>query len=66
MIFRRILRYVIIMAVVLVILSVISLFSNWAIISSYFVNSFNSIIATGLYFFIIGFGFWLLIRSVTR
>ncbi len=66
MIFRRVLRYVIFALVIFAVLSVISLARNWGAVSAYFLNSLSSLLSVGLYFFIIGFGFWLLFRSLTR
>lgn len=66
MILRRIARYGIGFAVIILILSFFSIHKHWDVLSAYFASSIYSLAGIGLYLLIFGFGFWLLIRSVFR
>lgn len=66
MIFRRIVKYVIAFAVIILILSIFSIYKHWGFMAEYFTNSISSLAGIGLYLLIYAFAFWLLIRSVFR
>lgn len=61
---RRIAKYVIALAVMFLVLSVISIYKNWDFLVNYFSNSLYSIGGVVLYLLIYGIGFVLLFKSI--
>lgn len=66
MIFKRIIRYVGIMAVLFLILSIISVARNWDYMMNYFSNSLYSVGGVVLYLLIYAVGFFLLFRAIFK
>lgn len=66
MILRRIIRYGIIFAGIILVLSILSIYKHWDILSAYFASSIYSLAGIGLYLLIYGFGIWLMIKSLFR
>lgn len=66
MILRRIIRYGIIFLVIILVLSFFSIHKHWDALSAYFASSISTLAGIGLYLLILGFGFWMLIRSLFR
>ena len=66
MILRRLMKYGIAFAVIMLVLSFLSISKHWDALSAYFANSFASLAGIGLYVLIFGFGIWMIIKSIFR
>lgn len=63
---RRIAKYVIALAVMFLVLSIISIYNNWDFLVNYFSNSLYSIGGVVLYLLIYWIGFFLLFKAIFR
>ena len=59
-------RYVVVFAIIILILSFFSIYKHWGVLSAYFASSISSLAGIGLYLIIFGAGIWMMVKSIFR